>query len=66
MTDHDRVEVVDAMTRAATKLGWRAKTAESSDWRIAIVVLPPLARRRPERDRWPNEPRETAEGPDGA
>ena len=59
--DADRFEVVDAMTKAATALGWRAQLADSSEWRVSVTVLPPLARSRPERNRWPDEPEEGPE-----
>ena len=68
----DRFAVVEALTEAATELGWRLDSVESSEWRVTLVVLPPLARSRPERNRWPNEPEEREEQlyhrtvPDGA
>lgn len=60
-TDPDRFAVVEALTRAAKALGWRPSSVESSEWRVTFVVLPPLARSRPERNRWPDEPEETEE-----
>jgi hypothetical protein len=64
MSDPDRFAVVDALTKAAIALGWRPSLAESHDWRVTIVILPPLARSRPERNRWPDEPEEGEEDHD--
>ena len=59
--DADRFEVVEAMARAADQLGWRLEHVDSQDWLIRISVVPPLARSRPERNRWPHEPEEREE-----
>jgi hypothetical protein len=61
VSEPDRFAVVEAMIKAATDLGWRPSLAESSAWRVSIIVLPPLARSRPERNRWPHEPEEGPE-----
>lgn len=49
------------------RLGWRIESTESTDWRVALVILPPLARTNLARNRWPHEPEEAQEpttGPD--
>jgi hypothetical protein len=56
--DPDRHELAEALIAAAARLRWRASVLESTDWRVTILVLPPLARSRPERNRWPDEPEE--------
>ena len=53
--------VAQALTKAASDLGWRLSVTESSNYRLTLVVLPPLASSRPERNRWPDEPEETEE-----
>jgi len=59
--DADRFAVVEAMTKAAVALGWRPSLAESNQWRVNIVALPPLADSNPNRNRWPDEPEEQYE-----
>jgi hypothetical protein len=49
-----RGEVVDAIAEVITALGWRIRTGD----RWQVVLLPPLAEPRPERDRWPDQPHE--------
>lgn len=47
--------------------GWRLESTESTEWRVSLVLLPPLATSRTERNRWPDEPEEGEEpttGPD--
>ena len=55
------IEVVDALVRAAARFGWRTEVAEVSDFQVRILVLPPLAESRTERNRWPDEPEEAHE-----
>ena len=62
--DPDRFALVDALDKAAKVLGWRPIGVESSEWRVTLVVLPPLARSRPDRNRWPDEPEEGEEDHD--
>jgi hypothetical protein len=60
----DRFALVDALDKAAKALGWRVDVVEFHSWRVGLVVLPPLARSRPERNRWPDEPEEGEEDHD--
>lgn len=55
--DRDRTEVVETLSRVVALLGWRIR--EGDEYRV--VLLPPLARSNPDRDRWPGEPRERYE-----
>jgi hypothetical protein len=55
--DPTRAEVVEAIREAVAKLRWRVR--EDDEW--VVVLLPPLARSKPERDRWPDEPKELFE-----
>lgn len=57
----DRFAVVEALTEAAKKLGWRPSAVDSSEHRITFIVIAPLAESRPERNRWPDEPEEGEE-----
>ena len=55
--DRTRDEVVDVVSKIVDVLGWRVR----KDDEFQIVLLPPLARRNPARNRWPNEPEEGPE-----
>lgn len=52
--DATRGEVVAAIGAIVTRLGWRIRREDEHQ----LVLLPPLARSRPERDRWPDQPHE--------
>jgi len=50
------------MIEAAIAVGWRVEV-NATEWKVELTALPPLARSRPERNRWPNEPEEGEEPP---
>lgn len=52
--DATREEVVAAIVKAVTKLRWRIR----EDDKFFIILLPPLARPNPARNKWPDEPEE--------
>jgi len=53
----DRAQVLEAIAERVAERGWRVR----DDDEFCIVLLPPLARSRPERNRWPHEPEEGPE-----
>lgn len=57
MADATREDVLEAIEKAVKKLKWRVR----ADDKFFIVLLPPLARSTPGRNRWPDEPEETEE-----
>lgn len=52
--DRTRAEVVETLGRIVALLGWRVREGDE----FQVVLLPPLARSNPERNRWPDEPEE--------
>lgn len=55
--DTDGREIGRRLVELVTDAGWRAEV-DVTEWRVALVALPPLARPDPRRNRWPNEPEE--------
>jgi hypothetical protein len=53
--DRTRDEVVETLTRIVDLLGWRIRKGDGEHF---IVLLPPLARSNPDRNRWKDEPEE--------
>lgn len=54
MSDATRDDVVQAIRERVDQLGWRVREGD----RFFVMLLPPLARSTPGRDRWPDEPHE--------
>lgn len=50
-------ELIDSLE----KDGWKGGSVERADWHVTIVLLPPLATSKLERNRWPHEPEEGEE-----
>lgn len=62
-----RHELMVALIALARRFGWRVESTESTEWRVSLVLLPPLAESVTARNRWPDEPEEAQEpttGPD--
>lgn len=55
--ERSRDEIVEILERLVEAIGWRVRTGDT----YQVVLLPPLARPNPVRNRWPNEPEEGQE-----
>lgn len=59
--ERDGRELGRRILELITDAGWRAEDVDVTEWRVALVVLPPLARSDLTRNRWPDEPEEGPE-----